>query len=338
VKLHPLPLAALTCALTLLLAEAVARVTLRNLDFGDSYVDARNPNFRRGLLEYTRPRERPENARLLIVISNSQGFLRERSEGEWAYSKRLEAHLGLLDPQHEYIVANWSIPGGSGPEMTLLAARAAAHRPDGIILVSFGNNFTSPHLYKPLSYGISDADLLAYTPEVRELLPEWFIQKFEVHDTAKWIESRLALLRCRNILSEPSDDAWAWEPREPALDFGSMALQTAGQWRKDSDLLLTCFADVALRGSPDSALIIVNMPVNESVWTEQARQVNRDFASRARKLLGDRPRVTVLNANRAIPTDAKHFYNQDHLRRDGHEAFAQWLAPRLLKSLEDQAP
>lgn len=48
----------------MVVAEVGARVLLTQFEFGDCYVDGRNPNFRRGWPEFTRPHERPANSRL----------------------------------------------------------------------------------------------------------------------------------------------------------------------------------------------------------------------------------------------------------------------------------
>lgn len=60
----PILIALLSGLGMMVVAEVGARVLLTQFEFGDCYVDGRNPNFRRGWPEFTRPHERPANSRL----------------------------------------------------------------------------------------------------------------------------------------------------------------------------------------------------------------------------------------------------------------------------------
>ncbi len=126
----------------------------------------RNPHFRRGWTQYTEPRELPADTRSVIVISNSQGYLRESEDGHQAFPTQLEQLLERSEPQRDYVVMNWSVAGGHAPEMIVLAARAAQHRPDLVIWVTYAANL-SPGLWtKPLSFAITDAPEMAYLPPI----------------------------------------------------------------------------------------------------------------------------------------------------------------------------
>ena len=320
--------------LTLFGAEFIAHLTLSNIDFGDPYESPRNPNFRRAWLEFTEPHPRAENSKLVIVISNSQGYLRESEHGELAYPKQLEARLreNSDDPIQ---VANWSIAGGYAPEFVVLAARAATHHPDAIMLVSYGRNFTSAHLERPLSWGVSDADLIGYVPEVRAALPDWFIEHFNLHEFPKYLETYSALIRLRSIISEPKNERWTWEVHGPKESFFENSLKTAGPWRPMSDRLVLALADVVAKISPDTKLIIVGMPFAAKLWHPAAIQVNRFLLPRAQQLYQNRPNIYLLDATQLFPSDPKYFYGHAHLRLAGHAAFADWLAPRVSAILSE---
>lgn len=322
-------------AITLLGTELIASALLGTIDFGHPYASPRNPNFRRAWLEFTRPAPRASDSELVILISNSQGFLREVEKGELAYAKQLQSRL-TENASRNVQVANWSVAGGYAPEFVVLAARAATHQPDIILLVTYGRNFTSAHLEQPLAWGVSDVDLIGYQADVRAKLPDWFIQHYQLNASDKHLETWSSLIRLRSILSEPKSERWTWSLGEPKVAFHQNSLKTAGPWREMSDRLLVTLTEIVTEISPKTQIILVVMPFAEKIWHPQATHVNRFLFPRAQQLLAGNENIHIFDASRLLPSDPNLFYGHAHLRPKGHAAFADWLSPRVQAILAEQ--
>ena len=318
-------LALATCLLALALGDVLAR-ELVVTSSPDSYQAPRNPNFRRGWVGYTGAPVPLPMAKRAIVISNSQGFLREYVDGREAYPSRLE---GLLTGRERtpWEVLNWSIPGGKMPEMTLLAARAGQHRPDTVLLVTFTENFTGESLKRPLSFSISDVPLLGADSGVRAALSPAYTQRFEVGGLSALIsrDTGLGALRQRTI--EADNETWTWVPRMPRVDL-TTGHRTMRPWDADSSWILREFADTLHRAAPEAQLLVVAMPLPRGPWTEQAWRELSSMAQQARAAVAGRAYATVANAIGVVPDSA--FCTPTHMRPEGHELFADWLATRLL--------
>jgi hypothetical protein len=124
----------------------------------------------------------------------------------------LEWLLEQADPQHDYRVMNWSVAGGKSPEMIVLAARAAQHRPDLVVWSTFADNFAAGLWRKPLSYAISDAPELAYLPSVRANLPAGFLQHFDVYDPLAVFSVYTGLGQARARYIEQRTNNWEIPP------------------------------------------------------------------------------------------------------------------------------
>jgi hypothetical protein len=102
----------------------------------------RNPGFRRGWYEYvgaTPPRA--PNERVILLLSNSQGYGREVAEHE-TVAGRLQARLATESRTTR--VVNWSLPGGQSFDFAVRAAAAHDLRPDMIILLAASALFSNP--------------------------------------------------------------------------------------------------------------------------------------------------------------------------------------------------
>lgn len=348
-------MAILAAGLTLLVVDMWMRAVVSLAATPHSYDVPRNPHFRRGWADYTSPRERPEGSRLVIVISNSQGFLREHPDGALTYPARLEA---LLDPEGrgDVIVANWSVAGAQSPEMIVLAARAAQHRPDVVVLVAGAGNFSPLWVSYPLSFWLSDATALAYAPEVRSRLPDAFLERTGADDPVSWFAARTGIGAARHRFFEKRDESWTWRDRPPGREGRGRFLDTRGEaftlgarrggaalrsaaapidpaHAGATRLLLSEFVE-SLRGtSAGTRLLVVAMPFARpddpgALWRAAAA-----FAPVAERSLADVPDAQVLDALEVVPTDL--FVHETHLQPEGHERFARWLLPHVRRALSN---
>jgi hypothetical protein len=356
-----LGVAILAAFVTLLAADAALRLLDALAPTPHSYEVPRNPHFRRGWSDYTQPRERPDTTRLVIVISNSQGFLREHPDGALAYPTLLEAALleDLRDANEgeDVIVANWSIAGGQSPEMIVLAARAAQHQPDAVVLVTSAGNFAPVWGSQPLSYWLSDATGLAYDADVRARLSDLFLERSSADDPLGWLTARTGIGRARRRFIEKRDEAWSWR-REAPTRLGDVVERTldqrgegftlgvggtttrsgraagvAGQTERDDGTasLLSEFVDTLHGTSSETRLLVVSMPIARPEQPSAAWRAAARFHGSAARALAGRPGVTVVDGVEVVPRE--HFVHATHLRPAGHRRFAEWLLPHLTRIL-----
>jgi hypothetical protein len=290
-----------------------------------SYDAPRNPYFRRGWVDWTRAPDPLPGDRRIVVISNSQGFLRERPEGEWSYPAALEELLSERSGE-DVQVLNWSVPGGKLPEMIVLAARAAKHEPSDIVLVTYTENFVGESMTARLGFGISDVPLLVADRNVRALLSDEFADRYQVTLVAPRlsVHTGFGAVRWRTI--EGTDETWGWTPEEPEVDLASLEW-TVDAWDELSSEAARDFVATARRGAPDARVWIVTMPLPAPAWTREAWSEFREMDQRVREAVGDAPGVTALEALEVVPVS--EFYTHTHMTPAGHRMLAEWLADRL---------
>ncbi len=327
--------ATLTAVAVVLVAELAARAVVARQPLAHSYDFSRNPNYRRGWVAWTEPRPREPDERLIVLISNSQGFAPEIPEDERIYSARLARRLDEAEPTHRHIVANWSIGGGGAPEMVLLAARAVEHRPDLLMVVTHNTPFTRKRARDPLSFYISDTIELAYLDSVRDRLPGWFLRAHRACDPGTFLAAQSGLVQLRNRWIEHRDRRWVREARPPRIDLadrdhGNAAVGQSG------DLRLRLLVNVFRSGCPDAPVLLVNMPLYEPGWKPHVWPALAEFDDRMAGVVEGVPGVTVLNAVNVVGHD--RFYTHTHMTAQGHEAFARWLTPRVLERIAPPPP
>lgn len=327
---RPIIIALAAAAVTLAVAEAGARWVKSRNPVIHSYEAARNPHFRRDWVRFTAPRPRPAGTRLVIAIGNSQGFLREEQDGELAWPRRLAVRLNDEGSAPAVIVANWSVPAGNASEMILLAARAAAHRPD-LVIVSFGaNTFISPRAFeRPLTFWLSDATALAYVPSVRGLLSRDFLVRTRAYDLPHALRawSAIAWLRTRH-LDEPRG-TWSWVIQKYRR---VRRFPVHGPSIEAAEVQLRELASALYSRSSGSRLLLAQMPVAPTSLTALGREKAKTTEQVAAEVFSDDPRIRVVSALDLLGDE--RFHTATHLDAQGHEAYAAWLAPVARSMLE----
>lgn len=86
------------------------------------------------------------------------------------------------------------------------------------------------------------------------------------------------------------------------------------------------------RGSPDTRLLVVQMPLAPAALTARAERRAASTARVARRLFADRGRIDVGNALDLVPDE--HFLSAAHMDPDGHQLYAEWLEPRVRRLLD----
>ncbi len=339
-------LIALTACLAALgLAEAAARVVDAGREKPSSYTADRNPAYRRDFWAYTQPQPIREDQRLIIVISNSQGFgpelgkIEQLGQAPGLYTAQLQRQLNDTltgDPNSDrIIVANWSIAGGNGAELMLLAARAAAHEPDAVFIVSHMNTWTKPRLADPLSTYISDVNQFAYKPELRMTLPGWFKRTFRAYSVPDALAANSALVQTGRRLGESRQTRWrptrvAPPRREPQRRSRGGAALADGLARR----MLQWSVRHLNEHSPNTAVWLITMPLNRPIWKQGAWQNAQQFAALQQQ---------VANETQAEHFDALHtlgthqFYTHTHFKPRGHSQFAEQLRPLAISALDSDS-
>jgi hypothetical protein len=298
-----------------------------------SYDEPRNPRFRRGWMPFTAPRSRPDGRPLILVLSNSQGFLREQEDGSLAYSARLAA--GLAQGGIDAIVANWSVPAAQGPELVVLAARAAQHAPDLVVVSAGTRAFGARRLHAfPLSYWLSDVTDLAYARGVRSRLPPAFLARNRAYDPVAFLRVHSAFVRSRELL----------KPREEISTWRTAPNRTRHRRRlrlppPDVELLRTLVSELATAvraPGDDTPLLLVNMPICRDSWFRGAYRRTQILSTEAADLFAGDPHTRVVDARAVVPDE--HFTSATHLNPTGHQLYADWLLPHVLDVLDGARP
>lgn len=302
-------------------AELGVGLLLRDVEKPSSYTGHRNPHLRRDWTAFTAPKPGPKEEYRVILISNSQGFLRERSEGELTYAGRLETALRAGGYGEGAEVLNWSVPGASAQELIVLAARAVAHEPDVVMLVSYNNNFSVGAGGRRLASGGSDIPHMGYLPEVRRFLPGRFLDRADAYDGLDWLGAHSNLIRWRNRNMEPEE--WVFVPREPGPNA---PLRTFSLTKNVMPELLEDFLTAATAGETVPEVLLVSMPLNHEQFKgfENVGQFAEVAQAAADKI---HPQAQVHDASQLYPPE--DFYGGRHLRLSGHEKFAAYLYDRM---------
>jgi hypothetical protein len=163
----------------------------------------RNPGFRRGWYEYvgaTPPRA--PNEKVILLLSNSQGYGREVAEHE-TVAGRLQALLATESRTTR--VVNWSLPGGQYFDFAVLAAAAQDLRPDMIILLAPSALFCSPDVPR--------AGTETWTTDVHQLLTRTAIRRrMQPAD----LSPRLSVSLWGDIILGRAWPPWRWRRRPVA--------------------------------------------------------------------------------------------------------------------------
>ncbi len=291
----------------------------------------RNPWFRRAWSDYvdhTPPRR--EGERLIILLSNSQGYGREMA-CEDTYAGQLRSRFAVADTPTR--IVNWSVPGGQFTDLITLAAAARSKQPSSIIAVVSPGSFTVPEsVERALALWVSDTYRLLADPTIREALPEPLLQ--EARDLrlridiaagrmgAAWRIRTLpsALLACNPSLAPffHPQESINWFGRQPGLDAWTPVWRTSPNrtfemWRYEA------FLDQLTQAAPVS--ILIDMPLTERV--RAGRTTPPDILAAAAAARG----VRYLDLSADIPDQS--FITATHLNLAGHDAFAARLAREL---------
>lgn len=331
--MRPLTTACATALLLLAVAEGGARLLHEALRTPSSYEVARNPHFRRGWVDYTRaPADRPATPPV-IVVSHSQGWLRESSKPEDAYAAQLEELLadGSADGT-ENAVLNWSLDGGRTLESLLLVARALEHEPRAVLYVWSAGNYDRTSFDRPASYWLSDAWLLGHLPSVRRRLPG-DLQELLAQGPSGWARTRTGLGWARARFF--GRQRMHWRP------WRHLDRPASPEVRRRHAMETEIHEEVAVRGlrylrelvavAPSTGLVFVVAPNRVNALGLDDAAGDRLLALARREL----PGALVLDARRVVEDD--RYYGFSHFDRRGHEALARWLAPRVSELLSEPA-
>ena len=334
--LKPVATAALTALILILLAETAARSILGGVPLPHSFDTPRNPNFLRAWPAYTAPRGRAPDEKLIILISNSQGYAPELEDASQVYAHRLQTLLNEQDPTHKYIVANWAIAGASGPEFLLLAARAVDHDPDLLMVVTHSNPFTNGRVNPDLSFYISDCNQLIYDDSIRERLPNWFLNRHDAWSAALYLEAHSGLVGIHDLYTEQREGRW--EPRQrhrraPAAHRKN--LPRAPKVKQAGSRLFTEMIRVFRTSRPNTPILLISMPLCESRWAPATWDNLASFGQWVQERIDqdfpDDPTIEVVDALKAI--DESQFITQAHMTPQGHDQFARYLLPHVRELL-----
>ncbi len=324
----------------ILAAEGIATWWMSRVEPPHTYETVRNPHCRRDWINYTQPRDRGDTP-LVIVVGNSQAFAPEIADEELIYTAVLERRLHeFYDPSVK--VANWSAGGISGPEMLMLCARAAQHKPEVLVLVTHSRPFSRPRVHNELDFYNTDINQLAYLPEVRELLPNRFIRHHEAYHPTNAASAHLSLIQAHNLYVEPRRQRWSedFEPpkRQPRRrSYGAPRMDNYGRW-----LIRQC-VHIVRQQSPETRILLVNMPLAQWYIDELSyerfvlfERLMRRETARVRhndltQLGPGMENVVVLQGIRAVP--GTWFYSATHMKPDGHTVFGRWLQPYVQAAL-----
>jgi len=303
------------------LGEGAAGFKLRSLESPSSYDESRNPHFLGDWVGYTEPPSGEKTGYRVIVISNSQGFMRERPEAELCYSGMLEAKLRVSGYGENAEVLNWSIPGGGAMELIILAARAVAHQPDVVILSGYNNDFNEYWNQQKLSSMASDIVHLAYLAEVRKNIPRRFLINIRAFSARDWLGMNSNLVAWHNWFTRDKDE-WTFISREP----GPRKKLTVFDLNPTVSIeLIENFVQAAVGNGEETAIKLVSMPLNGDQF-KGFQQVD-EFFKAATKVAQAWPQVGAFDATHLYPVEL--FYGGRHMRPEAHKMFADYLFAML---------
>lgn len=286
-----------------------------------SYSEPRNPLFLRGWVEYTAVPKQEQKGFRVIIISNSQGFLRECTEGELCYSQQLEGLLRTNGYGLDADVLNWSVPGGTCLEEILLAARSVEHQPDVVILASYNNDFSPDWEQESLDSMRSDIQSLAYLPAVRQHLPQQLLSSMGAFNIREWLRANSRLMEWNHRFVGP-DRFWSVRqmPQSQMIGTEYLAIKEGV-----SPTLVRYFLEAVHGGESKPQVFMVAMPLNPKRC--RGFQNTKLFAGVAATVSKSWPNVEVLDATRLV--SGHNFYSARHMQAEGHEKFAKYLFAHL---------
>ena len=289
---------------------------------------SRNPGFRRGWYEFVRttpPRQAGE--KLVLIISNSQGYGREVNESE-TYAMRLQA---LLRAQGQPArVVNWSIPGGQFFDFLMLAAAARDLQPDVLVLPLASVVFSLPDrphegpdswtsdLHHLLSVGAIRRRLASADRQSRLTVSLWgdilIGRAWPIWRWRQWPAAWLARhAQLAPLLPDDVGASWYGPPPRRFLQpppERAMLLQSNQAER---------FLDLAQPVAP--RIILVNQP-RHSTWLAQTDRVWAPLTE-----LAQARGIEVIQLQHTVPDDS--YLTATHLDRAGHDIFARRLLEHL---------
>jgi hypothetical protein len=326
--------AAAACCLVLLALEGGARLLHRAMPTPSSWDAPRNPHHRRGWIDYTAPPRRRPPGPSIVLISSSQGFLRESSDPSQVYARRLEELLRARSGTSGPKVLNWSLDGGSALEAVLLAARAVQHEPEVLLFVTSPGVFRPHSFERPPSYWASDAWQLCHLDDVRAVVPSDLLALCDRERLRGLAATRLRSSWARSRLFGPQMDHWQPWPAsgELATERPRKEARRRDVELSEPDLVRTLqqIHDVLSAHAPAIRLVFVAGPLHRDAITEESWPLGARMLELARREL--RADHLVLDARDVVA--GERFYDMVHFDRVGHQDFAEWLAPRLAPLLE----
>lgn len=284
----------------------------------------RNPHFRRAWVEHVyKARPKQAGEKLLIIISNSQGYGNEVKDEE-TYVYLLEKNLNFIW-KSPVRVLNWSVHGGAGPEFVILLAAANRLHPDTLLLIVSPGNFRNFYMSldehsKPKMPWASDCRFLLGFSDIRKYVPRLFVKHFfkMIDEVDIYLGRYYPLWRYRpHFIS--------WLSRSTILRrFGKDENVNYGKVKKtiDSKLLGYCLETTT---SLKAKKVFVLMP--------QRSMVNKRFPKfiqqYQRQLDATGYEVWDLSHQISDNLSDNHFRTLSHLNKKGHAKLADLLTERL---------
>jgi len=313
----------LVAVAALLAAEGLARA-LPPSTLHCSLTD-RNPAVRYGWPGWTAPRDRPAGQRLVVVLSNSQGFAPELEDPSLTWPSRLRRRL--LEGG-DAAVYNWSLNAARGPELAVLAAQAGRHEPDLVLVVAGSGTFSQAQATWRVGFRANDLRDLLADPAAARRLPEPLIAGLRAQVGLRWTDhvrarSGLVRLRDRLPLLEKGIAQVAQETPEDGGGSGGAGGNTLGAHRGEGagDALLD-----ALRQAAGAPVLFVGQPLGPGA-SEADRAARRAFVERTAARWQPDAGASIVDAADAVTPE--RFLSLTHLDARGHADFAAWLGPRV---------
>jgi hypothetical protein len=310
-------LAFITCLLMLIFAHHVTLTIYHHIWFPSSYHELRNPFFMRGWEQYTAlPDTSPvSDPYLVIVISNSQGFLQEDADDTQAYAHQLQI---LLQQQsaRPIKVLNWAVVAGNAAEQIILAARAISHNPDIILWITSDANMTRAQ-FRSLDYYSTDITRLAYNSSVRQYLSSEFLTIHNGYDPLSWLKINTGVGKLLHIFEK--ERFFVWWFTFNVKPFG----MHIHEWDAEAEYYVKEFYETVNRGESQIPIIFVGMPLNVKHYSDEEWAEMILFSERVNAIYSTLDNIQVYDATQIIPQ--KSFYTHAHMRPEGHKQFAEWL-------------
>lgn len=321
----------------------------------DCLRDSRNPYRFRDWARYLRGLRHAEDAALVVVISDSQGYAGELASRR-SYCARLEALLNERQTAGfaRWEVANLSIDGVTPIEYMALAAALRDVQPQWAISISGSADYRRANYTRGFSFPRTDLPhLLTRWQVARRLSADFWRRHGKVEDTlTAWCNRQMPLLRCRDFL-------WSWlDTRFPGAQKAFYAPRTTYRyWQLPGkplaaalpdpfpqrggerlDLTYDALSGIMLRDFlvefgriPAAHRLVVAAPLasdfadsHEAPWIANFRRDAAQFSAE----LG----LPFHDLTLALP--AADFINSNHMNGRNHQRLAEWLADYIAAAAE----